>query len=98
MSPQKLKKGEVASIIELLSWFGLLVGLSLMFTLDSIFSQKRNQTVELHWSSLLITSAVTSTCLLLLALYNRKILPLTMVLTLANATWFTISLTIFYMN
>ena len=45
VSPQEFKNSEIAMTLALLSWFGLLVGLILMFTLDSIFSQKSQQAV-----------------------------------------------------
>ena len=98
VSPQEFKKSEAAVTLASLSWFGLLVGLTLMFILDSISSLKSKQAVELHWSSLITTLAVTSTCLFILALYYRQTLSFTITLTLANVTWFSISLAVFYMN
>ena len=98
VSPQKLKKSEVALTHTRWSWFGLLVSSTLMFALDSISLIKSKQTAELHWSSLILTSALTSTCMLTLALHSRQTLSSRMVLTIANVTWFTISLAIFYNN
>ena len=40
VTPQEFKNSEIAMTLALISWFGLLMGLILMFTLDSIFSRK----------------------------------------------------------